>query len=49
MVRLDRTIGFRKLFLTGLIRLMVPSSRTMTIRAGRHAVAALFQRAWGHT
>ncbi len=32
MVRLDRTIGFPKLVLTGLLRQMVRSSRTMTIK-----------------
>jgi hypothetical protein len=30
MVRLDRAIGFLRLILTGLFRLMVRSSRTMT-------------------
>jgi hypothetical protein len=41
MVRLDRTIGFPKPVLTGQFGLMVRSSRTMTIRGGRHAIAQL--------
>jgi hypothetical protein len=35
---MDRSIGFTKLVLTGLLRQMVRSSRTMTIRGVRHAI-----------
>jgi hypothetical protein len=37
MVRLDRTIGFSKLVPTGVVRLMIRSSRTMTMKGGQHA------------
>jgi hypothetical protein len=40
MGRLDRTIGVLKLVLTGLLRLMVRSSRTRTMRGVRHAILA---------
>jgi hypothetical protein len=50
MLRLDRTIGFPKLVLTGLFGQMARSSRTMTISGGQHTpLAALFQRALGST
>jgi len=39
MVRLDRTIGFPKLVLTGVLEPMVRSSRTMTREARYRAIS----------
>jgi hypothetical protein len=44
---LDRTIGFGELVLTGVVRPMVRSSRTMTMKGGRHAARrAILTRMW---
>jgi hypothetical protein len=42
MVRLDRTIGVPKIVLTGVLVLMVRSSRTMTGMEGASLLSVLF-------
>jgi hypothetical protein len=47
MVRLDRTIGFPRLALTGVVGLMVRASRTTTMKEADTPLATLFQCPWG--